>query len=114
MPGELTSLCPFAIWHSHCPCFGAANCMKARILSLTTVYPNQQEPALGVFVRTRLQHMAAHADVKVVVPVPILDYRGRLFSFRRPVVPKQRWDEAVQVICPRWVYPPRAGAWNAV
>lgn len=91
----------------------AGNSMKIRILSLTTVYPTPQEPGLGVFVRTRLQHMAAHADLKVMAPIPILNYRLRLLHWRR-VVPERRWDEAVEVICPRWIYPPRAGAWNAV
>jgi teichuronic acid biosynthesis glycosyltransferase TuaC len=86
--------------------------MKLRILSLTTVYPTPQEPALGVFVRTRLQHMAVDADLKVMAPIPVFNYSRRLLNLQR-AVPVRRWDGAVEVICPRWIYPPGAGAWNA-
>jgi teichuronic acid biosynthesis glycosyltransferase TuaC len=43
-----------------------------RVLSYTTLYPNDQQPAHGIFVQTRLRHLAASggARVEVVAPVP--------------------------------------------
>jgi glycosyltransferase involved in cell wall biosynthesis len=43
-----------------------------RILTLTSLFPNSEQPSHGVFVRQRLQHLAATqpVDVRVVAPVP--------------------------------------------
>jgi glycosyltransferase involved in cell wall biosynthesis len=89
--------------------------MRIRVLSFTTVYPTPQEPALGVFVRTRLQHLAEQTDLKVMVPVAVLNYRGRLLNLRR-VVPDPGTSGATQpeLLYLRWFYPPGAGAWNAI
>lgn len=85
--------------------------MKLQVLTLTTVYPSLIEPAIGTFVRTRVEHMAALSDVKVLAPVPVINYGRGLTEFRRRV-PRQYWEGAVEVIRPRWFYPPAAGAWN--
>jgi teichuronic acid biosynthesis glycosyltransferase TuaC len=78
-----------------------------KILSLSSVYPNPAEPGLGLFVRARLEHMAAHADVKVIAPIPLFDYSnpsGRLF--RRRNFPIVRRDGPLRVFHPRWLFPP--------
>ena len=86
---------------------------RLRILTITTSYPNPREPGHSLFVRARLQHMAEHADLKVVAPVPVLDYsnpRRRLFdSFK---VDARRWDEGIEVFHPRWLFPPLGTPWN--
>ena len=87
--------------------------MQPKILTLTTVYPTEIEPGLGVFVRMRVQHMAASTELKVLSPAPVFNYRRRLFDFRRRV-PGRRWDDAIEVISPRWFYPPGGGAMNAL
>jgi teichuronic acid biosynthesis glycosyltransferase TuaC len=78
-----------------------------RILSLSSVHPNPAEPGLGLFVRSRLQQMAASAEVKVIAPIPLLDYSnpsGRLFRGRTfPIV---RQDGPIEVFHPRWLFPP--------
>jgi teichuronic acid biosynthesis glycosyltransferase TuaC len=79
-----------------------------RILSLSSVYPNPAEPGLGLFVRARLQHMAAHAEVKVVAPVPLVDYsnpNGGLFRAR--TFPLTRQDGPLEIFHPRWLFPPK-------
>ncbi|HKW98482.1 MAG TPA: glycosyltransferase [Bryobacteraceae bacterium] len=86
--------------------------MRIKILTLSTVYPNPAEPAMGVFVRSRLQHMAALADVMVLVPESIASYRRRLVNWKRRA-PARSCDEGLEILRPRWFYPPGAGPWNA-
>jgi len=78
-----------------------------RILSLSLVYPNPQEPGLGLFVRSRLAAMARRARVVAIAPVPLIDYsnpRGRVRGSRG--VPSSGQDGDVPVFYPRWIYPP--------
>ena len=44
--------------------------MSMRILVLSTVFPNPQQPLHGLFVRERIRHLARYADIRVVSPVP--------------------------------------------
>jgi glycosyltransferase involved in cell wall biosynthesis len=84
------------------------------------VFPNPAEPELGIFVRSRLQHMSASAEIKVIAPIPILDYsrinlRKKQFGWiGSKNIPRLRQDGSLQVIHSRWLYPPRAGALNPV
>jgi glycosyltransferase involved in cell wall biosynthesis len=78
-----------------------------RILSLSSVYPNPGEPGLGLFVRSRLQALAKHAEVKVVAPIPVLDYsHPQRRVFRPREFPICRQDGAIEVFHPRWIFPP--------
>ena len=86
-----------------------------RILSLSSVYPNPAEPGLGLFVRSRLQHMAASAEIKVIAPIPLVDYsnpRGKLFQPR--AFPVARQDGPIEVFHPRWLFPPNGTPLNAL
>jgi teichuronic acid biosynthesis glycosyltransferase TuaC len=78
-----------------------------KIVSVSSVYPKPGEPGLGLFVRSRLLHMAELAEVVVVAPVPAIDYshpRRKLFGGWRG--PARRFDSEVEVLHPRWFYPP--------
>ena len=88
-------------------------CLPIRILTLTTVYPSELEPSLGIFVRTRLAHIAKSVEAKVMVPVPILNYSRRIVSLRF-LRSKTVADGQLQVIQSGWLYPPGGGALNAV
>src|SRR5690242_2013465 len=95
----------------------AVGCSNARlrqmnVLTLTTVYPNAAEPSLGIFVEKRLRYLAAHASVKVISPVPVINYAGRRRTSNR--IPHSRWERTIEVVAPRWLYPPVAGALNAI
>jgi teichuronic acid biosynthesis glycosyltransferase TuaC len=84
-----------------------------KILSLSCVFPNPSEPGLGPFVRSRLLRVADSAEVKVIAPVPLLDYSANAGKIlRTDAIPYQRQDDALDVFHPRWVYPPFGGAWN--
>lgn len=82
-----------------------------RILSLSSCFPNPSEPAKGVFVQARLAAMARLAEIKVVAPVGVFDYsapRNRWIGSRH--IPTLRMDGNLEILHPRWIYPP-GGAW---
>jgi teichuronic acid biosynthesis glycosyltransferase TuaC len=77
------------------------------ILSFTLVYPNPAESGLGLFVRARLQQMGRNAAIKVIAPVPLLDYLHPTQKLRpRSAIPLHRPDGQLDVYHPRWLYPP--------
>jgi teichuronic acid biosynthesis glycosyltransferase TuaC len=73
-----------------------------RILSLSSVYPTPRNPGAGLFIRARLQRMAAKAELKVVAPVFLIELNSGT---------PRRWsrDGATEVLYPRWLYPPGSG-----
>jgi glycosyltransferase involved in cell wall biosynthesis len=90
---------------------------QLRILSLSTVFPNQEDPILGTFVQSRLRNIAAlpGVDLRVVAPIPLLDYtnfRHRLF--RLGGVPWHSTGGGLDIRHPRWVYPPVVGGLNGL
>lgn len=87
--------------------------LKPRILTLTTVYPSPFEPDTGVFIETRLRHMTAGAEIKVLAPIPIINYGRRHVELRR-IASKHDPGGLLEVIYPRWFYPPAGGASNAI
>jgi glycosyltransferase involved in cell wall biosynthesis len=86
-----------------------------KILSVSSVYPNPAEPGLGLFVRSRLQTMAAQAELKLIAPVPLLDYsHPERRVFRPGMSPFSRQDGPVEVYHPRWLFPPFGTPVNVV
>lgn len=86
-----------------------------RVLSLSTEFPNPAEPCKGLFVRSRLQAIASRVRLVVVAPVASLDYANPqrdLFAARQ--IPRAREDGHIQVLHPRWLYPPHGGWTNAL
>jgi glycosyltransferase involved in cell wall biosynthesis len=85
-----------------------------RILSLSCTYPNAAQPNLGVFVQERLRRLAGRAAVKIVAPVPWIEFgnpaRRGLLRIDRLAGSRNGLD----VFRPRWFYPPLGGALNAV
>ena len=83
----------------------------AKVLSISTVYPRPGEENLGGFVKSRLQHVSDLLPVKVVSPVPVIDYGA---GGQRPTsIPHRRQDGNVEVFYPRWLYPPQGGFLNS-
>ena len=88
---------------------------RLRILSISTVFPNLAEPGLGLFVRSRLCHLAELADVKVIAPVPVLDYSNpKRKLFDRLDLGASRQDGPLEVFHPRWLFPPGGTPVNAL
>jgi glycosyltransferase involved in cell wall biosynthesis len=88
--------------------------LTPRVLSLSTEFPNPSERGKGLFVRSRLEAIAARSELFVVAPVAALDYANpqrRLFDAWR--IPRARREGGLQVFHPRWLYPPFGGWTNA-
>jgi teichuronic acid biosynthesis glycosyltransferase TuaC len=85
-----------------------------KVLSLSTEFPNPSEPGKGLFVRSRLEAIASQACLFVVAPIASLDYANpqrNLFASLR--IPRERTEGHLQVLHPRWLYPPYGGWANA-
>ena len=86
-----------------------------KIVSICSVYPNPLEPGLGLFVRSRLLHMAKTASLAIVAPVPFVDYSNRRKRwFENLQLPRRRDDEGVEVRHPRWLFPPGGTPINVI
>jgi glycosyltransferase involved in cell wall biosynthesis len=83
---------------------------EIRVLSLSTNYPRPGEKDRGLFVRSRLQHVAEILPVVAVSPVALIDYAGRRRIGGYP--PRKLTDHNLEVLYPRWLYPPRGGMTN--
>ena len=84
---------------------------EVRVLSLSTNYPRPEEKNRGLFVRSRLQYVAKLLSLKVVSPVPWIDYSSRKLM---GALSQERFvDENLEVLQPRWLYPPLGGVANA-
>jgi teichuronic acid biosynthesis glycosyltransferase TuaC len=85
-----------------------------RLLSLSTEFPNPSEPGKGLFVRARLCAIARRVPVTVVAPLALLDYanpNNEMFASLH--VPTRRVDDGMEILHPRWLYPPKGGWLNA-
>lgn len=88
---------------------------RLKVLSLTTVFPVPGAPLRGLFVKARLEQLAAYADVKVLAPTPLLNYAR--WRTRSAALPSRRMtvgNSKLEVLRPKWFYPPFGGAWNAL
>lgn len=81
-----------------------------RVLVLSSVFPNPKQPALGVFVRERMKHVAKECDVVVVAPVPWFPFT----SFLRPQwtgIPPVEEQDGLRVLHPRFLSVPGVLKW---
>lgn len=85
-----------------------------RVLTISCVYPNSNEPTYGIFVRNRLTRVATAAEVKVIAPVPVIDYsKIKLGVFNSGHIDRLQHDGNIDVLHPRWLFPPSGGAVTA-
>ncbi|MEQ1550056.1 glycosyltransferase [Sphingorhabdus sp.] len=84
-----------------------------RVLSLSTLYPNDQTPNFGIFVERQMQAVAARGDVDLVMVNPIglppfpISLHPRYRALRS--LPSIEQRGAVQVLRPRFRLLPRIG-----
>ncbi|OON59511.1 glycosyl transferase family 1 [Massilia sp. KIM] len=84
-----------------------------KILTFSTLFPNQVRPNHGIFVETRLRHLVASGAVssRVVAPVPWFPFRhrrfGRYADFAR--VPAAETRHGLSVTHPRYPLLPKVG-----
>ncbi len=89
-----------------------------RFLVFTTLYPNAQMPAHGIFVENRLRaFLQRHGadvrgdDVRVIAPVPWFPFGGKAFGKygRWARTPHRETRHGIEVFHPRYVIPPKIG-----
>lgn len=84
-----------------------------RILTFSTLFPNQERPNHGVFVETRLKHLVASGQVsaRVVAPVPWFPFRhprwGAYATYASVPLHENRFG--IPVDHPRYFLPPKVG-----
>ena len=84
-----------------------------RILTFSTLFPNAAQPAHGIFVERRLQHLLATGEVtsSVVAPVPWFPSGARIFGRYSEVAraPLQETRLGVRVLHPKYPVIPKLG-----
>ncbi|NHZ43603.1 glycosyltransferase family 4 protein [Massilia aquatica] len=84
-----------------------------KILTFTTLFPNQVKPNHAIFVETRLRHLVASGQVeaRVVAPVPWFPFTGKRFGqygdFARVPAVEERFG--LPVLHPRYPVIPKIG-----
>jgi hypothetical protein len=67
-----------------------------------------------LFVCARLRSIAARVPLTVIAPVALFDYANPnndlLASLK---VPGRRLEQGMEILHPRWLYPPKGGWFNA-
>ncbi|WP_020655393.1 glycosyltransferase family 4 protein [Massilia niastensis] len=84
-----------------------------KILTFSTLFPNLEKPGHGIFVETRLRHLAAGGQVeaRVVAPVPWFPSSNPRFGdyAKMARVPRHEVRHGLQVAHPRYPVLPKVG-----
>lgn len=86
---------------------------RLRLLTFTTLFPNQGQPVHGVFVENRLRHLLATGEVesRVVAPIPWFPSALPVFGAyaRYAVAPRAAERDGLRVWHPRYPVIPKLG-----
>jgi teichuronic acid biosynthesis glycosyltransferase TuaC len=92
---------------------GSRTSNQMRVLTLTSLYPNQAMPSFGIFVENRIRHLAAtgEAEIRVVAPVPWFPSGHRIFGSygKWASVPREEVRHGLEVVHPRYPLVPKVG-----
>ncbi len=86
----------------HAPATGSA----LKILTLACTFPNSVQPGAGTFVRSRVQAVAAQAEVKVIAPVSFNPITSRGRKWFPGGVQRRTVEGGLDVLHPRYLCPP--------
>lgn len=87
---------------------GCAGEMKARgphLVVFSSLYPSPRQPLAGIFIRERMQRVAAHLPIAVVSPQPWFPFQAILRRWRphyRPKAPPFEVQLGIEVYRPRF------------
>lgn len=71
------------------------------------VFPNKEEPNLGIFIKKRMFTLAKHCDLKIIAPIPyfpFLKYIKKKYVYHR--IPDKEIQEGIEVVHPKFFYFP--------
>lgn len=84
-----------------------------KLLTFSTLFPNQQQPGHGIFVETRLAHLVASGEVqsRVIAPVPWFPSAHPRFGqyAKYAGVPRHETRNGLQISHPRYLTLPKVG-----
>ena len=84
-----------------------------RLLTVTTLYPNRENPTHGIFVENRLRHLrsSGRVELRIVAPVPWFPFDSELFGRYAALarVPRQETRHGIEITHPRYLVIPKIG-----
>jgi teichuronic acid biosynthesis glycosyltransferase TuaC len=78
-----------------------------KLLTFSTLFPNQELPGLGIFVETRLRHLVASGQVQSRVVAPVPWFPSRYAEYK--AVPLRTTRNGLEVRHPRYLNVPMVG-----
>lgn len=78
-----------------------------KLLTFSTLFPNQELPGLGIFVETRLRHLVASGQVQSRVVAPVPWFPSRYAEYKG--VPERATRNGLEVRHPRYLNVPMVG-----
>lgn len=76
------------------------------VLVLTTVYPNEKQPNLGIFVHERIRHVSKLCEVKVLAPVPYFPLAGLIKEKYSHRITRIEYQQGIEVHHPKFFVTP--------
>jgi len=73
-----------------------------KVLVFTTVFPNEKQPNLGVFVRERMSRVAERCEIKVIAPVPYFPLAGLIKEKYRKRIPRIENQQGIEIFHPKF------------
>lgn len=84
-----------------------------KTILFSSLFPNEQEPSLGIFVENRLRHLIQHfpVDCRVIAPVPFFPFKGEIFGRygRMAAIARQEERSGLKIDHPRFLAVPKVG-----
>ena len=85
-----------------------------KLLTITTLFPYDNNPKHGIFVETRLRHLQKqypNVEIKVIAPIPYFPFSNKMFGhyaeFNKAPMVEERYG--MQVYHPRYLVIPKIG-----
>ena len=84
-----------------------------KLLTFTSLYPNNEQPNHGIFVENRLRHLldSGQFECKVIAPVPWFPFSGSSFGSygRYAKIPRYENRHGIDIYHPRYLVIPKIG-----
>lgn len=85
-----------------------------RMVTISSLFPNKNDPKLGIFVKTRLRHFLAtypNVDLEVIAPVPWFPFKHKIFGeyAKYAGLPYKEIIDGITVYHPRYLVLPKIG-----
>jgi len=84
-----------------------------RILTFTSLYPNEIQTRNGIFVEQRIRQLQHYDDIsiKVVAPVPWFPFKGKIFGeySNYAKIPKKEYRNGIEIYHPKFPAIPKIG-----